>query len=214
MSVLVARPSVGYGTCVGSWEKYAKYTAPWVATGRPSIALTDQPSIAIGYNRILDHFRRQVLDAVILVHDDLEITDPDAEAKFLAAFADDVALVGVAGGKSDQSLHWWRGECVGHQMTDSGLIDFGARTGDVAFLEGSILVFSPWAVENLRFDERYPDFRSGYDDICLTARAGGKRNVVVDVDTHHHTQVGWRSPDVEAKFEESEQIFRTKWGIA
>jgi hypothetical protein len=38
-------------------------------------------------------------------------------------------------------------------------------------------------VENLRCDERYSDFRSGWDDVCLTARAAGKRVVVVDVYT-------------------------------
>jgi hypothetical protein len=206
---------IGYGTCVGSWEKYAKYLAPWIAAGpRPSKAITDQPSIAIGYNRILDHFRGQVLDAVILLHDDLEILDPGAEAKLLAPLADpDVALVGVAGGKSDQSLHWWRGEKVGHQFTDSGLLDFGPRDGDVAFIEGSIMMLSPWAVDNLRFDERYPGFSSGYDDICLHALEAGKRVTVVDVSTHHHSTVGWKSPEREAEFERSERLFAQKWGI-
>lgn len=205
---------IGVGTCVGSWEKYGKHVAPWVGAGRPAKAMADQPSIAVGYNRILDHFRGQVLDAVVLLHDDLEITDPEAEAKFLAALEEDVALVGVCGGKGTDSLYWWNSEKVGHQMTDSGLLDFGPRTGDVGFIDGSIMVFSPWAVENLRFDERWTDFRSGYDDICLHALAAGKRVVVADVDTHHHTKVGWRSPEVEARFAESEQIFRAKWGIA
>jgi hypothetical protein len=206
---------IGYGTCVGSWEKYSRYVAPWIGAGnRPSQALSDQPSIAIAYNRILDHFQAQPLDAVILLHDDLEITDPDAEAKFLAAaLADDVALVGVCGGKSDQSLYWWNSEKVGHQMTDSGLLDFGPRTGDVAFIEGSIMVFSPWAVRNLRFDETYPGFSSGYDDICVHALRAGKRVTVADVDTHHHSTVGWKSPDAETKFAAAEQIFRAKWGI-
>jgi len=154
-------------------------------------------------------------DAVVLLHDDLEIQDPDAEAKFLAAVAwPDVALVGVAGSTSAESLYWWEHpELFGHQATDSGLLDFGPRIGDVAFLEGSILVFSPWAVENLRFDERWTDFRSGYDDVCLHALEAGKRNVVVDVDTLHHTEVGWRSDEVRARFEESERMFRQKWGI-
>jgi hypothetical protein len=79
-------------------------------------------------------------------------------------------------------------------------------------LEGSVLVFSPWAVENLRVDERYTDFRSGWDDVCLSARAAGKRVVVADVDTHHHSTVGFKSPAIEARFVESERIFAEKWG--
>ena len=38
-----------------------------------------------------------------------------------------------------------------------------------------MIVLSPWAVRNLSFDERVAG-RHGYDvDICLQARAAGKR---------------------------------------
>lgn len=201
---------VGYGTHVGSWDKLPRYIGPWVdAKGRPLIALYDWPSLASAYNRILDAYKGKGYDAVILVHDDLEITDQAAEDKFLAVLGEDVALVGVAGG--GPFLRWWDYTPIGHQMTDSGLINFGHRAGDVDMLEGSIVVFSPWAVENLRCDERYTDFRSGWDDVCLHARAAGKRVVVVDVDTHHHTTVGWKSPEIEARFVESELMFAEKW---
>jgi len=204
---------IGYGSCVGSWGKFASNVAPW-AGARPLMALWGQPSIGIAYNTILDAYKGKGLDAVILLHDDLEITDPAAEAKFLAALTDpDVALVGVCGGKGDQTLHWWQSEKVGHQMTDTCMLDFGPRTGDVAFIEGSVMVFSPWAVDNLRFDERYPGFSAGYDDICLHARKAGKRVTVVDVDTHHHSTVGWKSPQAEAAFAAAEVQFRAKWGI-
>lgn len=202
--------TLAYGTCVGSWAKYGRYVAPWVGA-RPSKAMADQPSIAVGYNRILDHFRGQVVDAVVLLHDDLEIIDPVFEHKVCAALMGrDVALVGVAGG--GPYLKWWDHDPIGHQVTDSGLVDFGRRAGDVDMLEGSVMVFSPWAVEHLRCDERYTDFRSGWDDVCLTARAAGKRVVVVDADTHHHSTVGWKSPAVAEAFEESERMFAEKWG--
>lgn len=205
--------NIGYGSCVGSWGKFLANVAPW-AGARPLTALWGQPSIGACYNRILDTYRGAGMDAVILLHDDLEITDPDAEAKFLAALTDPaVALVGVCGGKGDRTLHWWQSEKVGHQMTDSGLLDFGPRTGDVAFIEGSVMVFSPWAVDNLRFDERYPGFSAGYDDICLHAREAGKRVTVVDVDTHHHSTVGWKTPQAEAAFAAAEAQFQAKWGI-
>lgn len=205
--------NIGYGSCVGSWEKLGRNIGPRVS-GRLLMALYGQSSISIGYNTILDAYKGQGLDAVILLHDDLEITDPDAEVKFAAALTEpDVALVGVCGGKGDQTLHWWQSEKVGHQMTDSGLLDFGPRGGDVAFIEGSIMLFSPWAVDNLRFDECYPGFSAGYDDICLHARAAGKRVTVVDVDTHHHSTVGWKSPQAEAAFAAAERQFRAKWGI-
>lgn len=200
---------IGYGVAVGSWDKFYRNIAPRTE-GRPVVALYGRPSIATAYNAILREYRRSGLDAVVLLHDDLDIVDPHAEAKFLDALTDDVALVGVAGG--GPHLRWWDHSPIGHQMTDSGLIDFGSRTGDVDMLEGSVIVFSPWAVENLTIDERYTDFRSGWDDVCLSAREAGKRVVVADVDTHHHTTVGWKSPEIEAKFAESERIFADKWG--
>lgn len=201
---------IGYGTCVGSWEKLRRNVVPRTS-GRPLLGLSGQSQLTVAYNTILDAYRGRGMDAVVLLHDDLDLCDPEAEAKFLQALSDpDVALVGVCGGTGDKSLAWWDSETVGHQMTDSGLLDFGERTGDVAFIEGSVLVFSPWAVENLRFDERYPGFL-GYDDVCLTAREMGKRVVVADVDTHHHTTVGFKSPEIAAAWDVAEEIFQAKW---
>lgn len=201
---------MAYGTCVGSWEKLRRNVIPRVV-GRPLFALSGQTQLTVAYNTILDAYKGRGLDAVILLHDDLDMVDPDAEAKFLAALADpDVALAGVCGGKGDKTLAWWESETVGRQMTDSGMLDFGSRTGDVAFIEGSVMAFSPWAVENLRFDERYPGFL-GYDDVCLTAREMGKRVTVADVDTHHHTTVGLKSPAIAEAWDVAEEIFQAKW---
>lgn len=201
---------IGYGVCVGSWDKLRTNVAPHT-DGRPLLGLSGQTQITVAYNTILDAYRGRGFEAVILLHDDLEITAADVEATFLAALADpDVAIAGVCGGKGDKSLAWWNSETVGHQMTDSGLLDFGPRTGDVAFVEGSIMAFSPWAVQNLRFDTTYPGFL-GYDDVCLTARAAGKRVTVVDVDTHHHTTIGFKSPQIAAAWDVAEEIFQEKW---
>jgi hypothetical protein len=200
---------VGYGVCVGSWEKLQRNVVDCIDDEATLLALSGQTQLTVAYNTILDACKGRGLDAVILLHDDLELVDPDAETKFLAALDDDVALVGVCGGKGDQTLAWWESETVGRQMTDSGPLDFGG-TGDVAFIEGSIMVFSPWAVEHLRFDETYPWFL-GYDDICLEARKQGKRNVVVNVDTHHHTTVGFKSAKIKEEWDIAEAIFQRKW---
>jgi hypothetical protein len=205
----VVAVSVAYGCCVGSWEKFHRNVVPR-AGNRPLLGLAGQTALTQAYNTILDAYRGRDLDAVILLHDDLEIVDPLAEEKFLAALTDDVALVGVCGSKGDKTLAWWTSETVGHQMTDSGMIDFGTRTGDVAFIEGSIMVFSPWAVANLRFDERYPGWL-GYDDVCLHARAAGKRVTVADVDTHHHSTIGFKSLAIAAAWDVAEEIFQEKW---
>lgn len=184
-----------YGACVGSWDRVARWVAP-AAGGAEFIGLAGQPSLAVAYNRILDLFAADHDGPVVLLHDDLEIVDPAFETKAFAVLADqpDVALVGVAGGvREDAGLAWWEGPTIGHQTTDAAMLDFGQRTGEVAVLEGSVLVFSPWAVRNLRYDTAYRGFYSA-DTVALPARRAGKRLWVADIGTHHHTPMGFRTP--------------------
>lgn len=207
---MVAPSSVAYGCCVGSWDKYQRNVAPHVVN-KPVHTVEGQTSIAAAYNEILAACPQDV-DALILLHDDLEITDPDAESKFLAALEPDVGLVGVAGGGGKNGLAWWLCDPVGHQQTDVLNIDFGARTGDVDLIEGSIMVFSPWAIDTLRFDERFPGFH-GYDEIAALAGARHMRVVVADVDTHHHSSLGFKSDASHAQWLEADRLYREKWGL-
>ena len=53
-------------------------------------------------------------------------------------------------------------------------------------IDGFVIVFSPWAIENLRFDESLGRLH-GYDlDLCLQARAAGKKVVTADFRVIHH----------------------------
>jgi hypothetical protein len=207
---------VGYGCCVGDWYRYAKNVVQRVQPDRPIIATSGHRSIAVAYNLILDAFENYAashdLDAVILLHDDLEITDPQAEAKFLAELDDPtVMLVGVAGGDGQHGLAWWNHNPVGHQQTDVMAIDFGPRRGDVTLLEGSILAFSPAALRQLRFDLQFPGVH-GYDEIGMQAAQLG-RVVVADVDTHHHSALGFKTPASGDDWLASDRLYRGKWGL-
>jgi len=200
---------VAYGCCVGSWDKLLRNVVPRVGD-RTLITLAGQTSIAVAYNSILEAVRDRRPDMLVLLHDDLELTDPAAEEKLLAAVSEpDVALAGVAGGDL-RSLYWWNGNRLGYQLTDSGPLDLGPRHGDTLIIEGSVMALSPWAITHLRFDTRYPGFL-GYDDICVEARVRGKRVVVTDVDTHHHSVVGWKSDAIRDNFALCEQLFQEKW---
>lgn len=201
--------TVEYGVCIGSWDKYHAYVEPRTE-GRTVHTRFGARSIADAYNSILDNCTD---DVVILLHDDLELTDPDGEAKLAAAAQEPgVGLVGVAGGGGGHGLAWWLYEPVGHQLTDVLNIDFGPRAGDVDLLEGSLLVFSPWAVKILRFDPRFPGFH-GYDEIAAQCRAAGMRNVVVDVDTHHHSSLGFKTEESHLQWLEADRLYREKWGL-
>lgn len=206
---------IAYGSCVSSWEKFGRNIVPR-AENRPLLGLAGQSSIAQGYNAILEAFMNNIeIDALVLLHDDLEITDTAAEEKILAALAEpDVAIMGVIGAGTPQTLAWWNGGIIGHQRTDSMAIIGPVLAGDVACTDGSLMAFSPWAIQNLRFDMAYQNFH-GYDvDVGMAAHQMGKRVVVADIDTHHHTTVGFKSSEIEQHWLAADEVFRLKWWMA
>lgn len=201
-----------YGCCVGNWEKFNSYVAPRTLD-RSVITKFGYSGIVKAYNEILDTVAEiHDLKALILLHDDLELIDPNAEAKLLAPLDDpDVAMIGVAGGGGD-TIYWWNHSPVGHQRTDVRLIDFGPREGDVTLIEGSVMVLSPWLVRSLRFDPRFEHWH-GYDEIGMQVRAAGKRTTVVNVDTHHHNPEGYPSEESAAQCRLANELYQAKWGL-
>lgn len=185
-----------YGCCVGDWGRFTRNVAP-AAGDNPVHALSGQTAIATAYNQILAGLATRACEAVVLLHDDLEITDPAFEDKIRAALADkQVAVVGVVGSTSIESISWWNHDIIGHQRTDGMYVANGSREGEVVAVDGSIMVLAPWAAHKLRFSESYQGFH-GYDvDFAMKARRSGAKVVVADIDTHHHTTPGpFRSPD-------------------
>jgi methionine biosynthesis protein MetW len=94
-------------------------------------------------------------------------------------------------------------------METRGQIDFGGHPDDVDAVDGLLLVLSPWAVRNLRFDADAFDAFHGYDvDFCFQARAAGRRVVVDDIGVFHHTKGGYGDEDA---FRRADAAFRAKW---
>lgn len=209
---MVTGARIAYGCCTNSLERTAAYVTPRI--GNRELTITwNRTSIGAAYNQILSLYAGRNYDMVVLLHDDLELTDPLGESKLLQAILEkDVVLAGVAGGYEVNSLAWWNARTVGYQLTDTCPLNFGPRTGDVQLLEGSLLAFSRWAIDNLRFDEQFTGFH-GYDDISMIARAADKRVVVTDVDTHHHTRLGFDSVESEQAWLRANELFRAKWGL-
>ncbi len=91
-------------------------------------------------------------------------------------------------------------------------IDFGTRTGTVDLLEGSFMVFSSKAARTLRFDLRFQGFH-GYDEIAMQACAAGMPVMVADIDTFHHTDMGFKTAASQTQWWEADRMFRDKWGL-
>jgi hypothetical protein len=170
-------------------------------------AMPSVGSIFRSYNALLDKFSgRDDLEALVLVHQDAEIVEPDFCAIVRRALADpEVGLVGCVGAIGVRSIAWWEASvtCASfiNRYDEHGggdLPSFSwawndapayARVGEVETLDGFVLVVSPWVVENIRFDEQLGEFH-GYDlDFCLQVRDAGRKVTTADFRAIHYRQL-------------------------
>ena len=168
------------------------------------LAFSAAGSIFRSYNLIIEKAAElEGLEALVLVHQDAEIADPDFCAKLRAALAEpDVGVVGCVGAIGVRSIAWWEGSVTWasftHRYAELGggdvdafawnpdLMPAYARTGEVESLDGFVLCLSPWAVQNVRFDESLGQLH-GYDfDFCLQVREQGKKVRTADLRVVHH----------------------------
>ncbi len=203
---------LAYGVCIGSRERYEALAAPALRDlGGVVIEADDQRSICSAYNAILDAVADEPdIEGLVLLHEDVTIESAAFIAAIRTELADpDVAVVGAIGALRPASLRWWQGEGRGRVRDSSGLVDFGGGRHDVDVLDGLCLVLSPWATRHLRFDESAFDGFHGYDsDICLQARAAGRRVRVTDLPITHHTHGGYGDA---AAYARASAAFAAKW---
>jgi hypothetical protein len=200
-----------FGTAVTDLEAYDRYAAPGVRlAAEPDsevVAHQSAGSLFRNYNLLLDQAAaRADLEALVLLHQDAEIVDPDFCDKIRHAVSDpDVAIVGCAGAVGVRGIAWWEGAVTwasfSHRYRERGGGEFPAlswkadrpdelpsvaRTGEVDSIDGFVMALSPWAVRELRFDESLGNHH-GYDfDLCMQARAAGKKVVTADFRVVHH----------------------------
>lgn len=205
---------VVYGCVTNSLERVQQYVIPRVRQ-HELILLWNQTSMTAAYNQIVSACRDRDADVLILMHDDLELIDSLGEEKLVdACYQPHVGLVGVAGGYDirGHGLAWWNAKTVGHQLTDAGMLDFGPREGNVVSVEGSIMALNMHAFHYIQFDEKFTGFH-GYDDIGMTVTCAGLDVVVADVDTHHHTGLGFDNEASHQAWLEADRRFREKWKL-
>jgi Glycosyltransferase like family len=195
----------------GLYERYAKVGIRRAAEERSVVFAEAAPrSIVRTSNLILDEAAALGdLEALVLVHQEAEILDADFCRKVRDALRDpDVAVVGCAGAIGVRSIAWWEGTVtwassmyrsdeLGTKFTDwisDGWERNGGpvpqRTGEVDTVDGVVLVLSPWAVRNVRFDESLgPQY--GFDfDFCLQVRTAGRKVATADLRVAHPFPLG------------------------
>ena len=166
------------------------------------LLVTDADSLHSGANRAILWAREKPdLEALVLLHPDLEILDPKFEEKVRDALMPmDVGVVGLIGAAGVWSQRWWEGTggivgAVHHKTTDKPPGVYGKkRTGDVDVVDGCLMALSPATVRTYLSDTVTfgpGSWHGQSDSLCLTVRRElGKRVVVIDSEARHHTTPG------------------------
>jgi hypothetical protein len=207
---------IAWAVCVGDAAKFASCALPGLRrTMAPDDVLAeltaDRGSIGAAYDEALAHFAGTPgLEALVLLHEDVELLGADAGDRLRAALGQDpaIAVAGAVGSLGAPGLAWWEGEVRGRASEPRGTVAGPFDPPDVDVLDGLLLALSPWAVEHLRFGDD-PGFH-GYDaHVCCAARAAGRRVVVADLPLFHHTKGGFGDP---AAFAAADARHRARWG--
>jgi len=185
----------------------------------------DGGSVSAGYNRILERVGAlDGVEAVVLVHQDLEILSADFCARVRAVLADPrVGLIGGAGSTEVAGLDWWDpGPIVGSydwiydesgsRVTMESWDGFREAEGivEVEAVDGMILVMPGPVARSLRFDAEIDPSAHGYDiDLSFQVRDAGLKVVVASLGiAHHHGLVVLSEP---TGWIEAHQRLARKW---
>ncbi|MGE0879152.1 MAG: glycosyltransferase [Acidimicrobiia bacterium] len=206
---------IAFAACIASRDKYERFALPGIKRYGGDDALvietSSSSSILEAYNGVLDQLReRSDIEALVLLHEDTEIRDPLFRWRVRRAFNDpDVAVVGAIGATDVNSLAWWEGNTFGWISESRGQIEFGRGDAVVDAVDGLMLVLSPWAIRNLRFDDKTFRGFHAYDiDFCFQARKAGRQVKVVDLDLIHHTKGGYGD---ETVWQANNAAWSAKW---
>jgi len=203
---------IAFGCAITDHEIYERFAEPGLRLAAepdsPILAFSSaglgDASIFRNYNLLMEEAAKlDDLEALVLVHQDAEIVDPDFCAKVREALRDpEVGIVGCAGAIGVRNIAWWDGSVTFasflHQYEEygGGEIEGGtwdlttappqARTGEVDVIDGFVIGLSPWALRNVRFDESLGQLH-GYDfDICQQVREAGRKVVTTHLRVIHH----------------------------
>ncbi len=201
---------IAFGVPVTRSEDYERWAGPGIQRAREPDSLvfanSSPGSIFRAYNLILDQAAgHDELEAVVLLHQDVEIVDDAFAGKVRAVLADSkVAIAGCVGARDARTMAWWEGAVTWASFThryyehgggilpafamspEAAKLPAFAELGEVDTIDGFIMVLSPWAARNLRFDETLGQFH-GYDfDLCMQARAAGHTVMTADLKVWHH----------------------------
>ncbi|HEX6687817.1 MAG TPA: glycosyltransferase [Solirubrobacterales bacterium] len=186
---------IAFGCAVSDPAVYERLAGPGIERaaepGSPLFISTGLP-IRDAYNEILDEAAiLPGLEALVLLHQDFELTDDSLPGRVRQIFAD--PRVGLAGslGARDVTLHLWLSSRELYGAVAAPGIDrrFSSGPQEVEGVDGALLVLAPWVVRGLRFGGVEAGGFHGYDvDIAMRVRAYGGTVICDDIPHFHHRE--------------------------
>ena len=195
---------IAFGSSISETEPYHRYCEPGIrSAAEPDseiFAFALAGSTSRTYNLMLDAAAaREELEALVLVHSYAEIVDPAFCRKVRQVLSDEeVAVAGCVGATGVRSIAWWEGSVISGPVVQRYTEHGGGETpafawtqsdpapGEVDAVDGFLLVLSPWAVSNVRFDESLV-LEPGFDlDYGFQVRARGRKVVAADLGVVYH----------------------------
>lgn len=220
---------IAFACAISETEPYRRYAEPGITRAREPgsklLAFAAVDTITRSYNILLEAAAALPdLEALVIVSPFAEITDSELCAKVRLGLSDpEVAVAGCVGARGVQSIAWWDGTQVscargfvyayndkgGGELPGLPWVQTGPAPAEVDAVDGSLLILSPWAVANLRFDETL-SLGHGFDvDYCLQARRAGHKVMTLDIAVREH-----RSLKIVGDLEvwtEAHVAFARKW---
>jgi GT2 family glycosyltransferase len=215
---------IAFGCATTNGEEYRAYAGPTIErlAERDSLVMRCHgfDSIQEPYNRMLaEAAAEEDLEAVVLLHQDVAVDDDLflARIRALLAASEEIAVIGSAGALGvGARLAWWEGSCRGGtespvMVPDGNTETYSHGNFEVEAVDGMLLALSAWAARELRFDRGLGPL-DGYDiDICLQARARGRRVVVGDFRVAHYARRDFLD---HRRWVDAAVALQRKWALA
>lgn len=182
---------IAFGAAVTDPEVYEELALPGIerAAEPDSLVLTRSGlSIREAYDELMDAAARQPgLEALVLLHQDLELSDDSLPRRARRLLRDPrVAVAGPLGARG-LTLHLRHGSRTLHGAVAAPGIRrrFSRGPEEVEAVDGALLVLAPWVVRGIRFGRAAAPFH-GYDlELALRARAHGGKAICADIPYFH-----------------------------
>jgi hypothetical protein len=182
-----------FGTAVTDQDAYERIALPGIrrVSEPDSIVRTlhGYDSIQRPYNLLMEEAAaREDLEALVLLHQDFELTDGSLSRRVRPLLADQRnGVVGSFGGREIVPHRWTETTQLHGTAVVPGLQrHFGSGPEEVEVVDGSLLVIAPWVTRAVRFNEALARNFHGYDvDFCFRVRAVGGRVVCDDIPYIH-----------------------------